>query len=93
NLSPSERQTLASNFSPSPPSSKTTVDPHLSSKPTVQTIEPYKRLEQWLIIFKQYNKFFNFPKTHELKDYANIEQYHHVQHLEYIAPPLISTKD
>ncbi|KAF9917585.1 hypothetical protein FBU30_000679 [Linnemannia zychae] len=74
NLSPSERQTLASVISPSPPSSKTTIDSHLSSKPT-------------------HNKFFNFPNTHELEDYANIKQYHHVQHLKYTAPSLISTKD
>jgi hypothetical protein len=92
-LSPTERQTLAAAISPSPPSSETLPDPYLSTKPTVQTLEPYDRLEEWLTSFKQRDEFFNFPKNRELEDYTDIKQFHRIQHLDYTAPPLTSSKD
>ncbi|KAF9078880.1 hypothetical protein BGX23_006001, partial [Mortierella sp. AD031] len=92
-LSPTERQTLASVISPSSPSSETPPDPYLSTKPTVQTLEPYDRLEEWLTSFKQRNEFFNLTKTRELEDYTDVKQFHRVQHLDYAAPPLTSSKD
>ncbi|KAG0284854.1 hypothetical protein BGZ98_005776 [Dissophora globulifera] len=93
NLSPTERQTLASVISPSTPSSETLPDPHLSTKPAVQTLEPYDRLEEWLTSFKQRDEFFNFPKNRELEDFADVKQFHRVQHLDYTAPLLTSSKD
>jgi hypothetical protein len=92
-LSPTERQTLASVISPPSPPSETCSDPYLSTKPAVQTLEPYDRLEEWLIGFKQRDEFFNFPKKRELEDYADVKQFHRVQHLDYTAPPLTSSKD
>jgi hypothetical protein len=92
-LSPADRQALASVISPSSPSSESSSDPYLSTKPTVQTLEPYERLEEWLTGFKQRDEFFTFPKKHELEDYADVKQFHRVQHLEYTAPPLTSSKD
>ncbi|KAF9916350.1 hypothetical protein FBU30_001427, partial [Linnemannia zychae] len=93
NLSPSERQSLASIIAPSSPSPETLHDPYLSNKPMVQTLEPYERLEEWLTSFKQRDEFFNFSKNHELEDYADVKQFHRVQHLDYTAPPLTSSKD
>lgn len=93
NLSPSERQTLASALSPSSYPHEAETDPYLSAKPVVKTLEPYDRLEEWLTSFKQRNEFFNFTKTRELEDYADVKQYHRVQHLDYTAPPLTSSKD
>ncbi|KAF9078998.1 hypothetical protein BGX23_005419, partial [Mortierella sp. AD031] len=93
NLSPTERQTLASALSSSSPSPETDSDPYLSTKPVVKTLEPYDRLEEWLSSFKQRNEFFNLTKTRELEDYADVKQFHRVQHLDYAAPPLTSSKD
>ncbi|KAG0362807.1 hypothetical protein BGX24_005045, partial [Mortierella sp. AD032] len=92
-LSPADRQTLASALSPSVSPPDNDPDPYLSTKPTVQTLEPYDRLEEWLTSFKQRNEFFNFTKTRELEDYADVKQFHRVQHLDYTAPPLTSSKD
>lgn len=92
-LSPTDRQALASVISPSPSSPESFHDPYLSTKPTVQTLEPYERLEEWLTGFKQRDEFFTFPKKRELEDYADVKQFHRVQHLEYTAPPLTSSKD
>ncbi|KAF8947278.1 hypothetical protein BGZ47_009666, partial [Haplosporangium gracile] len=92
-LSPADRQTLASALSPPSSSLDTDFDPYLSTKPVVQTLEPYDRLEEWLTSFKQRNEFFNFTKTRELEDYADVKQFHRVQHLDYAAPPLTSSKD
>ncbi|KAF9899734.1 hypothetical protein EC991_008411 [Linnemannia zychae] len=92
-LSPADRQTLASALSPSLSSPDNDPDPYLSTKPTVQTLKPYNRLEEWLTSFKQRNEFFNFPKTRELEDYADVKQFYRVQHLDYTAPPLTSSKD
>ncbi|KAG0285784.1 hypothetical protein BGZ96_010028 [Linnemannia gamsii] len=92
-LSPADRQTLASALSPSSSSIDTNPDPYLSTKPTVQTLEPYDRLEEWLTSFKQRNEFFNFTKTRELEDFADVKQFHRIQHLDYAAPPLTSSKD
>ncbi|KAF9932229.1 hypothetical protein FBU30_008651 [Linnemannia zychae] len=89
NLSPSERQIISALFS-LPPSSKIVSDPYLSSRPKVQTLEPYKRLEEWFTSFKQRDQFFTFPRTQELKDYADVKQFHRVHRLEYTAPPLTS---
>ncbi|KAG0362440.1 hypothetical protein BGX24_005108 [Mortierella sp. AD032] len=85
-LSPADRQTLASALFPSSSSTDTDSDPYLSTKPTVQTLEPYDRLEEWLTSFKQRNEFLNFTKTRELEDYADVKQFHRVQHLDYAAP-------
>lgn len=93
NLSPADRQTLASALSPSFDSSEADPDPYLSSKPVVKTLEPYERLEEWLTSFKQRDQFFNFPKSRDLEDYADVKQFHRVQHLDYTAPPLTSSKD
>ncbi|KAF9563064.1 hypothetical protein EC968_005002 [Mortierella alpina] len=92
-LTPADRQTLAAALSPSSSSLDTDTDPYLSTKPAVQTLKPYDRLEEWLTSFKQRNDFFNFTKTRELDDYADVKQFHRVQHLDYTAPPLISSKD
>ncbi|CAO3568815.1 unnamed protein product [Mortierella alpina] len=92
-LSPADRQTLAAALSPSSPSLDTDSDPYLSTKPAVQTLEPYDRLEEWLTSFKQRNERFNFTKTRELDDYIDVKQFHRVQHLDYTAPPLTSPKD
>ncbi|KAK5822925.1 hypothetical protein F5H01DRAFT_318883 [Linnemannia elongata] len=70
NLSPADRQTLASELSSSP-SPETDSDPFLSTKPAVKTLEPYNRLEEWLPSFKKRDEFFNHTKTHELEDYAD----------------------
>ncbi|OAQ35920.1 hypothetical protein K457DRAFT_13155 [Linnemannia elongata AG-77] len=45
NLSPADRQALASALSSSP-SPETDSDPFLSTKPAVKTLEPYNRLEE-----------------------------------------------
>ncbi|KAK5801583.1 hypothetical protein F5H01DRAFT_372116 [Linnemannia elongata] len=92
NLSPADRQTLASALSSSP-SPETDSDPYLSTKPAVKTLEPYDRLEEWLPSFKQRDEFFNHTKTRELEDYADVKQFHRVQHLEYAAPPLTSSRN
>ncbi|KAH7036960.1 hypothetical protein BKA57DRAFT_520864 [Linnemannia elongata] len=92
NISPADRQTLASALSSSP-SPETDSDPFLSTKPAVKTLEPYNRLEEWLPSFKKRDEFFNHTKTHELEDYADVKQFHRVQHLEYTAPPLTSSRD
>lgn len=92
NLSPADRQALASALSSSP-SSETVSDPYLSTKPAVKTLEPYDRLEEWLPSFKQRDEFFNHTKTRELEDYADVKQFHRVQHLDYAAPPLTSSRD
>ncbi|KAG0067808.1 hypothetical protein BGZ90_000831, partial [Linnemannia elongata] len=93
NLSPADRQALASALSPSPPSPETDLDPYLSTKPVVKTLEPYDRLEEWLPSFKQRNEFFNLTKTRELEDYADVKQFHRVQYLDYTAPPLTNSRD
>ncbi|OAQ35915.1 hypothetical protein K457DRAFT_132555 [Linnemannia elongata AG-77] len=93
NLSPADRQALASALSPSPPSPETDLDPYLSTKPVVKTLEPYDRLEEWLPSFKQRNEFFNLTKTRELEDYADVKKFHRVQHLDYAAPPLTNSRD
>ncbi|KAF9273226.1 hypothetical protein BGZ88_003959 [Linnemannia elongata] len=82
NLSPADRQTLASALSSSP-SSETNSDPYLSTKPAVKTLEP----------FKQRDEFLNHTNTRELEDYADVKQFHRVQHLDYAAPPLTSSRD
>ncbi|KAF9924985.1 hypothetical protein FBU30_005149 [Linnemannia zychae] len=92
-LSPTDRQTLAEALSPSYSSPETNHDPYLSTKPAVQTLEPYDRLEEWLTSFKQRDEFFNFTKTRELEEYADVKQFHRVLHLDYTAPPLTSSKD
>ncbi|KAF9548166.1 hypothetical protein EC957_007194 [Mortierella hygrophila] len=92
-LSPADRQTLESALSPSSSSTDTDLDPYLSTKPAIQTLEPYDRLEEWLTSFKQRNDFFNFTKTRELEDYADVKQFHRVQHLDYATPPLASSND
>jgi hypothetical protein len=92
NLSPADRQTLASalSYSPSP---ETDADPYLSTKPTVKTLEPYDRLEEWLPSFKQRDEFFNLTKSREQEEYTDVKQFHRVQHLDYAAPPLTSSRD
>ncbi|OAQ22703.1 hypothetical protein K457DRAFT_25792 [Linnemannia elongata AG-77] len=70
NLSPADRQTLASALSSSL-SPETDSDPLHSTKPAVKTLEPYDRLEEWLLSFKRRGEFFNHTKTHELEDYAD----------------------
>ncbi|KAF9903870.1 hypothetical protein EC991_003247 [Linnemannia zychae] len=92
-LSPADRQTLALTLFSPLSSPETKLDPHLSKKFTIQTLEPYDRLEEWLTSFKKRNEFFNFTKTRELEDYADIKQFHRVQHLDYAAPPLTSYKN
>ncbi|KAG0285669.1 hypothetical protein BGZ96_010121, partial [Linnemannia gamsii] len=92
-LSPADRQTLASALSPSPSFTDTHLDPHLSTKPLVQTLEPHDQLEEWLPSFKLRDEFFNYTTTRELEDYVDVKQFHRVQHLDYSAPPLTSSKD
>ncbi|KAH7042975.1 hypothetical protein BKA57DRAFT_517990 [Linnemannia elongata] len=92
NRSPADRQTLASALSSSP-SPETDSNPLLSTKPAVKTLEPYDRLEEWLPSFKKRDEFFNHTKTHELEDYADVKQFHRVQLLEYVVPPLTSSRD
>jgi hypothetical protein len=93
NLSPSQRQQLASIISPPSVSPETDHDPYLIPKPTVQTLVPYPRLEEWLTSFKQRDEFFEFPKDRELEDYADVKTFYCIKHLDYTAPSLIASKD
>ncbi|KAF9274119.1 hypothetical protein BGZ88_003257, partial [Linnemannia elongata] len=55
-------------------------------------LEPYDRLEEWLSSPKHLNEFFDLTKSCELEDYADVKQFHRVQHLDYAAPPLTSSR-
>ncbi|KAF9924976.1 hypothetical protein FBU30_005170 [Linnemannia zychae] len=83
NLSSEDRKTLASALSP-----ESDTDPRFSTKPVVKTLEPYDRLEERLTCFKHRDEFFNFAKTRELEDYADVKQFHRTNRLNSACNPM-----